>query len=115
MKGFSTHNGDVVVNQTIEIAEESELLRQKVQLVLGTNKGEWKYDEEEGIDFFVVLRKNPDKDEIRNEIEEALRKIDETFTVTEFSLSLTGRTAKVSFKAVNDEGQLIEGSNTYGG
>ena len=58
MKGFSTNDdGDVIVNSSIEMVTDEELLRQKIQRVLGTNKGEWSYDTEEGIDFSVVLRK----------------------------------------------------------
>ena len=114
MKGFSTHNGDVVVGKTIELVEDSELMRQKVTLVIGTNHGEWRYDTEEGIDFTVVFRKNPDEAEIMGTIEEALKKIDETFVLTEFSLSTEGRTAEIVFKAVNADGLEVGGAYTYG-
>ena len=114
MKGFSTYNGDVVVGKTIEMSEGSELLRQKVELVIGTNKGEWGYDKEEGINFRVVLCKNPDKDEIRATIEEALKRIDDTFAVTEFAMTMKGRTADISFKAINGDGEEVGGEFTYG-
>lgn len=115
MISFSTHKGDVVVDTTIQMVEGDELLRQKVERVLGTNKGEWSYDEDEGIDFPAVLRKNPDEDEIRATIQDALTKIDETLTITEFSLSLRKREATIKFQAVNGEGVEVGGEYTYGG
>lgn len=113
MKSFSTRNGDVVVDKTIEMVDGSELVRQKVERVLGTNKGEWSYDKEEGIPFPVVLRKNPDKDEIRAAIEEALIKIDETFAITEFSVEMENRDATISFRAVNADGMAVTEVYTY--
>ena len=116
MKGFSTHNGDVVVNKTtIEMVSDSELLRQKVERVLGTNKGEWSYDQNEGINFKVVLCKNPNADEIRATIEEALTRIDETFSITEFSLTMKGRVAEIAFRAANSDGEEVGGVYDYGG
>jgi len=116
MKSFCVHDGDVVVNKTIEMTQGSELLRQKAELVIGTNKGEWEFDAEEGIDFPVILCKNPDDDEIRASIEDALvKKVDETFAVTEYSREMDGRNATIRFKAVNGDGEAIEGGYTYAG
>ena len=116
MKGFSTHNGDVVINKTtIEMVSDSELLRQKVERVIGTNQGEWSYDTKEGINFKVVLCKNPDEGEIRATIEEALKRIDETFTITDFSLTMKGRIAEIHFKAANSNGEEVGGVYSYGG
>lgn len=114
MKGFSTRNGDVVVGKDIELVDGNELLRQKVERVIGTNKGEWSYDPEEGIDFSVLLRKNPEEEAIRATIEEALSRIDDTFVVTEFSLTMEGRVATIHFKAVNSDGAEVGGEHTYG-
>ena len=115
MKSFSTHNGDVIVGKTIEMVDGTELLRQKVERVVGTNLGEWSYDKEEGIDFHAILIKNPDQDAIRATIEEALIRIDDTFTITEFSMTLKGRDATISFKAINGDGEEVGGEYTYGG
>jgi len=111
MKGFSTHNGDVVVGKDIELVSGSELLRQKVQRVVGTNQGEWSYDPEEGIDFAVILRKNPNEDEARSEIEQALWRLDDTFAITEFDLRMeNGRHAVITFRAVNKDGLEVGGT-----
>lgn len=53
-------NGDIsIVNGRIEMIEGSELLAQTVQSVLGTNKGEWVLNKEEGINFRNILGKSP--------------------------------------------------------
>lgn len=59
MKGFKlTSSGDVEIkNNQIQMIEGSELLRQKVECVLGTNKGEWFLNPDEGINFRNILGK----------------------------------------------------------
>lgn len=114
MKSFRVYNGDVVIEKTIEMVEGKELLQQKIERVLGTNKGEWKYDKDEGIDFSIVLRKAPNKGQIRSEIEEALWKVDETMTLTNFSLEMDGRNATIRFEAENDSGEVVGGEYIYG-
>lgn len=44
-------------NHQIEMVEGAELTCQKIKTVLGTNKGEWFFDEEEGINFDNILGK----------------------------------------------------------
>lgn len=114
MKSFSTVNGDVVVENTIKIVEGSELLRQKVERVIGTNLKEWIFDKEEGIDFSVIFCKNPNEDEIRDTIENALTRIDNTFAITDFNLIINKRKATVEFHAVNADGEEVGGEYTYG-
>lgn len=116
MRSFSTNNGDVVVGKTIELVSDNELLRQKVQRVLGTNLGEWAYDLDEGIDFSVILRKNPDEAEIMATVEAALKRIDESFAITSFSLTMqNNRKATIEFVAVNGSGEEVGGVYSYGG
>lgn len=59
MKGFKLNSkGDVeITNNQIAMVEGNELLRQNVQSVLGTNKGEWIFNPDEGIDFRNILGK----------------------------------------------------------
>lgn len=64
MTGFRLNNGDLVItNGEIELVENSELKAQTIQQVLSTNKGEWLFDTEEGIDFDVILGKHRTKKE----------------------------------------------------
>lgn len=115
MYGFKLDsNGDVVIrNGILETVSDGELLRQTVQTVIGTNLGEWFLNEEEGINFRNLLTKNPDMDIVRDEVMSGLIQIDETFIITEFEGSLEGRKLRVSFKAVNDSGNEVEGGYEY--
>jgi hypothetical protein len=111
MKGFSMKDGDVIIaNNTIEMTEDLELLRQKVERVIATNLGEWKFDVNEGIDYSVVFKKNPIDSEIRATIEAALSHIDETFFMTKFSVEINEkRHAVITFTAINNNGEEVGG------
>lgn len=60
MKGFALdENGDLlIINNEIVMIHGTDLLRQKVETVLNTNKGEWSLNVEEGINFSNILGKN---------------------------------------------------------
>lgn len=111
MKGFSMKDGDVVVaNDTIEMTDGLELLRQKVERVIGTNLGEWEFDLAEGIDYSTIFKKNPMESEIRATIEAALLHIDETFFMTSFQVEIDAkRHAVITFAAVNAGGEEVGG------
>lgn len=115
MKGFKLDlSGDTVIeNGLIQYAEDDELLRKTVEMVVGTNKGEWWLDEREGINFRAIITKNPDYDLIRSEIAAALILVDRTFAVTKFDHTLTGRSLHIKFEAMNREGRLIRAAVTY--
>lgn len=58
MKGIKLINGDIsITNNEIDIVEDRELTAQTISSVLSTNKGEWLFDKEEGINFDNVLGK----------------------------------------------------------
>lgn len=58
MKGFMLKDGDLsITNGEIDMVEDNELTAQTIGCVLSTNKGEWLFDKEEGIDFDVILGK----------------------------------------------------------
>ena len=113
-KGFLMIGGDAVVNRTIEMVQGDELLRQTIELVIGTNQGEWGYDLLEGINQAVVLCKNPNEDEIRITIEDAVARIDDTLTLTDFSLKVDSkRHATITFKLVKPNGEDLGVTYTY--
>ena len=68
MKGFKLNiSGDVVIeNNRIQMIEGTDLLRQTVQSVLGTNKGEWTLNPNEGINFKNLLGKQKTIDTKKN-------------------------------------------------
>lgn len=64
MKGFVIKDGDLVISDNlvvnkkeIEMVSGNELTAQTIQSVLSTNKGEWIFDENEGINFANILGK----------------------------------------------------------
>lgn len=116
MRGFLLDkNGDVVIEKgDISMIDGNELLRQSVQFVIATNKGEWFLNEDEGINYHAILKKNPELDSVRDEIAAALLQIDETFVLQDFSMDIEGRNLKVKFSATNDNGDEIGGEAEYG-
>ena len=76
-----------ITDNVIDMVDDGYLLAQKIQAVWSTNRGEWSLNEEEGIDRYVILRKRPDEDEIRAELEEALERISETASIVEFDMT----------------------------
>lgn len=117
MKGFELNEeGDVVVKENrIPIVSEKELLRQKVQTVLGTNKGEWFLNVDEGINFDNLLGKKKDDEVIKNEILQGLRQVDEGFILLSFDCGFDRekRKLRIDFKARSSEDYEIGMSRFY--
>lgn len=108
-KGFKVVDGDTVVDKTIKLVQDDELLRQTIELVIGTNQGEWSYDLKEGIERALILRKGYDKDEIRGTIEAACLRVDDTLTLTDFDIEVDEkRHATITFTLVKPDGDEIE-------
>lgn len=103
MKTFKLDQyGDVVINnQQIELVEGVQLIAQTIKQVLGTNLGEWFGDLEEGIDFHVVLTKNPNYDLIQDTINTAVQKVAYSLNVEletdNFTFDVKGRSLTVTF------------------
>lgn len=108
MKDFLIENGDVVISgNDILYVRDKELVRQKVSLVLQTNKGEWLLNADEGINFRVILIKNPNKDEILSTVLDGLKQIDETFVITDYKFEVIERHLILTFTAVNEHDEEI--------
>lgn len=115
MKGFALDNkGDVVIGdkgRQIQMIEGNELLTQTIDSVLGTNKGEWFANEDEGITFGNILGKRIDEETIKNEVLQGLLQVDGSFFMTEFDMSLNTkeRNLEVTFTAQNENGNEVSG------
>ena len=110
MDGFMLdEKGDVVIeNNEITMISDNELIEQNVRQVLRTNLGEWWLNEDEGIDFYVILTKNPNYKEIQDTINLGLQQVDHTFRITDFNCSMDkNRKLTISFVAENDGGEEI--------
>lgn len=112
MDGFQINeNGDIVIEDNdIVMVSDNDLIEQTVRQVLRTNLGEWWLNEDEGIDFYVILTKNPNFDEIRDTINLGLQQVDETFIITDFECSLDNETRHltISFTAENENEDEIQ-------
>lgn len=93
--------GDIVINKgRIELIHNNELKAQKIRQVLKTNIGEWEYDEEEGINIWALLTKNPNYDEIQDNIESGMWQIDESLEILDINYKLDeNRNLKINFTA----------------
>lgn len=109
MKGFELdQNGDVVINNDISMVSDIEHIGTMVRTILSTNKGEWFLNSEEGIAFENILKKNPDMDIIKNEIQKGLLQVDSSFVLEEIECSEKDRNLVISFKARNADGKVVE-------
>ena len=79
-----------IEDNAIQMARDEALLAEKLQAVWSTNRGEWSLNPREGIRFSEILRKNPDEDSIRLELEEALEAVDREAELADFSLHVDG-------------------------
>lgn len=117
MKGFALDAaGDVVIeNNEVQMVHDRELVRQKVNTVLGTNLREWFFDWDQGIDFSVLQGKNVNEELVKYEIEKGLKQVDETFEITEFNIQMekVERKMTVTFKAQSSTGENAGGEYTY--
>lgn len=110
MYGFAIdENGDAIIeNNDIKLVSDKELIRQTVKQVLSTNLGEWWLNENEGIAFNAILKKNPQYDQIEDTVKSGLLQIDKTFELTSFVCTPTNRTLKIEFTARNESGEEID-------
>lgn len=117
MKGFALDsNGDLLIEgNRISMISGEDLIRQTVQTVLGTNKGEWSLNIDEGIDFSNILGKKKSDDIIKNEILQGLLQIDESFVLDSFSCEIDkiNRKLVISFTARNGDGETVAATVDY--
>ena len=105
MKSFALDsNGDLIIeNNEIRMVENEELKRQTIETTIGTNKGEWFFNWEQGINFSNILGKGITDEMVQAEIESGLHQVDETLHISEFSRTVEGRHSKTVFSAVDED------------
>lgn len=101
MKGFLLDNrGDVVIGEgDIKTTADADLLTQKIRQILGTNRGEWWLDSDEGISVQEVIRKNPNQVRIRDYIRRALKQVDKNLELLSCQFTVKGRKLQIEFTA----------------
>lgn len=95
-------NGDILIEKCdIALVKDEEQEIQKIRQVLGTNLGEWEYDENEGIDFAAISQKQADLQRIRETIQNALHSINENYVLQECSCETENHILKIQVSAEN--------------
>lgn len=116
MKNFKLDpltNDVMIVNNQIQMVEDNDLLSQTCRTVLGTNKGEWFNNKNEGISFQNIFSKPINYDLIEDEIQGGLIQVDETLKIQSFEHEMNDRRLKVKFKARNDEEEIVSTEVEY--
>ena len=118
IKSFSLDsNGDVEIkNNKIVIANAQELIVQKIQKMLSTNKNEWFDNSNEGINLRELSGKNVDEEIVKSNILEGILQIDSSFMLTAFDMNIDKATRKlnVSFTATNAQNETVNVETTMG-
>lgn len=99
MKGFKLDlNGDIsITDGKIDMINDTELEKQTIKTVLGTNKGESPFNADEGIDFKQVLGKGITKDMIKTQIQSGIHQVNADRIIDDFECDFKDRHSNVSF------------------
>lgn len=112
MRAFElSDKGDLIFNGTeLVMTEGLHQIAQEMELSVGTAKGEWFLDEDEGMDYSSLYDQRPfNKDEFRNDAIESLDGTTQPLIVTELLIGKPiGRSVKVELKAETEDGELIQ-------
>lgn len=110
MKDFRLYdNGDVVIsgNDIQYTVNDTELLLQKIRMVLSTNLGEWGLNPDEGIDYGFILVKNPDYDQIISTIQDGIHQVDETLQLKSYEFKHKGRSLYITLVITTQSGEDV--------
>ena len=111
MKSFKLdNNNDVVINNNqIELVEDLDLIIQTLRNVLNTNLGEWFGNEDEGIDYSVILTKSPNYELIEDTINTAVQYVADMYGIEleiedlDCNVNSRTRTLYVTFTMIKGE------------
>lgn len=108
MTGFALdkNNDIMILNNQVQMVNGTGLLKQTIKTVIGTNKGEWCLNEDEGINFQNILGKSlPDDEVIKNELEQGIMQVDSSFVITSLTSNFDSksRTLNITFQAENED------------
>lgn len=106
MKSFAVDNhGDVVIEENdVKLAYDTDLLIQKIQQVLSTNRGEWWLNPKEGIPVQRLLQKSPNNAMIRDYVRSAIAQVDATLQMTSCEMQTDGRQLRIAFSVAGKSG-----------
>jgi len=103
-------NGDLAFDgNDLAVLEGVEELAQCCRITIGTNRGEWFLNPDMGIDFNVFLGKQPNEDQMREELRQGLLQEPRISTVDaiEIQPDRAERKQTVAFRATGANGEQI--------
>lgn len=109
-------NGDLYISQSGDITLTDSII-QKIHIKILWILGEWKWNKEEGIDYFgYVLMKNPDIEMIEGIIREKIFEIEEVVDVLEIEVKVDkkNRRGTISY-VVSTEEEKVRGEVAING
>lgn len=109
-------NGDLHISQSGDITI-TDSIKQKIQVKILWILGEWKWNKEEGIDYFnYVLTKNPDIEIIEGILREKIFEIEDIVDILDIEINIDAkrRSGKVSYVVSTDE-ETIRGEVAING
>lgn len=127
MRGFKIENGDIVIGKKggntitprgnqIQLIEGNELIAQKFLIVLGTNIGEWFWNESLGINYDFIIGKGITEDMIKSQIEVGIHQVDPNMFLSEFEVDFNRakRTADITFTVEDSGGKIAKIEKVFG-
>lgn len=98
-----SETGDLIIEHNeLSMVYGADLVRQKIREVINTNKGEWFFDWEQGINFSEILGKGVTDEDVRLQIDNGLKQVQEGLIMSDFSIERKGRTLIANFTAINE-------------
>lgn len=112
MKTLKLVNDDLAIENG-DFAFTDEDIVQSAEILLKSNKGEWFFDKEQGLDFKKIFGKVSDG-AVRHEVIQALSQEPEIKMIEEISVERkTDRQAEVTFRGKTESGE-VEGQVNIG-
>ena len=108
---LDANNNIVFDNYDIKLTEGSDITSQKIKQYLSTVMGEWKLNENLGINYREdILIKNPQLDRIKSIFIKEIQSVEEVVSILNLDIELnkSSRTLSINFKVQDNQGYVIE-------
>lgn len=108
---LDANNNIVFDNYDIKLTEGSSITSQKIKQYLSTVRGEWKLNEDLGINYREdILVKNPQLERIKSIFIKEIQSIEEVVRILSLDIELNknSRSLSVDFKVEDNQGYIIE-------
>ena len=109
MKDFRLNSaGDLgLLGADLDLVSGTEQKIQTLHQILSTNKGEWKFDPEEGIDHAAFYQKEPIPSRMAEAIQDGMQQTDSNYRLQSFSYSIQNKALTVQVTADGGEAAAL--------